>query len=189
MVSGKAGRMMKTRKIAISGICLTLCLVLPFITGQIPEIGNMLCPMHFPVLLCGLVCGWGYGVTVGVIAPLLRFAIFGRPMIFPTGLSMCFELAAYGMIVGLLYRRHHTKIGHIYVSLVGAMTGGRFVWGVVRWIMAVGFGVVFDWKIFVAEGFVTAIPGMVSQIILIPILVVALSKAGIRIDTREVEAV
>ncbi|MBQ7944330.1 MAG: ECF transporter S component [Lachnospiraceae bacterium] len=180
---------MKTRKIAISGICLALCLVLPFVTGQIPEIGNMLCPMHLPVLLCGMICGWGYGAAVGVIAPLLRFVMFGRPMLFPTGISMCFELTAYGILAGVLYSRLHSRVWHVYISLLGAMLGGRFVWGVIRCIMAAAFGVEFSWQIFVTEGFVTAIPGMVSQVIVIPILVMALSKAGIRIDTREVETV
>lgn len=180
---------MKTKNIVTSGICLALCLVLPLVTGQIPEIGNMLCPMHLPVLLCGLVCGWGYGALVGLVAPLLRFALFGRPMLFPTGVSMCFELAAYGLIIGLLYRRLHTRVWHIYTSLIGAMIGGRFVWGLVRCIMAAGFGVEFGWQIFVTEGFVTAIPGMISQMIVIPILVVALSRAGIRIETREMETV
>lgn len=180
---------MKTKNIVTAGICLALCLVLPFVTGQIPEIGNMLCPMHLPVLLCGLVCGWGYGAIVGAIAPLLRFLLFGRPILFPTGFSMCIELAAYGLIVGLLYSRLHAKMYHIYIALIGAMLGGRFAWGLVRWMMAMGFGVEFSWKIFVAEGFITAVPGMVSQLILIPVLVLALSKAGIRIDTREAEVV
>ena len=178
---------MKTKNIVTSGICLALCQALPFVTGQIPEIGNMLCPMHLPVLLCGLVCGRGYGALVGFVAPLLRFVLFGRPMLFPTGVSMCFELAAYGLIIGLLYRRLHTRVWHIYTSLIGAMIGGRFVWGLVRICLATGFGVEFGWQIFVTEGFVTAVPGMISQIIVIPILVVALSRAGIRIETRDME--
>ena len=75
---------------------LAIALALPFITGQIPEIGAMLCPMHIPALLCGFLCGWPWGAAVGFIAPLLRGALFGMPVLFPTGTAMAFELAVYG---------------------------------------------------------------------------------------------
>lgn len=74
--------------------------VLPFFTGQIPQIGNMLLPMHIPVLLCGLICGWQYGGMVGFILPLLRTMLFGMPVLYPTGIAMAFELAAYGLVIG-----------------------------------------------------------------------------------------
>ena len=52
-----------TRKLTLSALFLALGLVLPLITGQIPQIGKMLLPMHIPVLLCGMVCGWPYGLA------------------------------------------------------------------------------------------------------------------------------
>ncbi len=60
----------------------------------------MLLPMHIPVLLCGLICGWKYGILVGFILPLLRHTIFGMPILFPTGIAMAFELATYGFVIG-----------------------------------------------------------------------------------------
>ena len=81
-----------TRKLVFAALLLALAMVLPFLTGQIPQIGQALCPMHIPVLLCGFVCGPIYAMAVGFIAPLLRFALFGMPPIFPTGVSMAFEL-------------------------------------------------------------------------------------------------
>ena len=95
---------MRTKKLCIAGICLTLCMLLPFLTGQIPQIGNALSPMHIPVLLCGMLCGGIYGAIVGFIAPILRFMLFGMPPIFPIGIAMAFELAAYGMASGVIYR-------------------------------------------------------------------------------------
>jgi riboflavin transporter FmnP len=89
-----------TRRLVLSAICLALCMVLPLLTGQIQQIGNMLAPMHLPVLLCGFLCGWPGGLAVGFIAPLLRFAVFGMPPIFPTGIAMAFELATYGTVCG-----------------------------------------------------------------------------------------
>ena len=92
------------KKLVYSALCLALCMVLPFLTGQIPEIGSALSPMHIPVLLCGFICGGPWGMVVGLTAPLLRFALFGMPPLFPTGLAMAFELAAYGLFSGLLYK-------------------------------------------------------------------------------------
>ena len=121
-------------KLASAAVCLALAMVLPFLTGQIPQIGDALAPMHIAILICGFICGWPYGILVGFVAPLLRFAVFGMPPIFPTGLSMAFELAAYGGISGLLYRILPKKIPYIYVSLIGAMVGGRIIWGIARFI-------------------------------------------------------
>lgn len=45
------------RNLVYAGAALALCLVLPFLTGQIPQIGSALCPMHIPVLLAGFLCG------------------------------------------------------------------------------------------------------------------------------------
>ena len=83
-----------TRKLTLSALFLALGLVLPLITGQIPQIGKMLLPMHIPVLLCGMVCGWPYGLAVGAVMPLLRGLLFGMPVLYPTGIGMAFELAA-----------------------------------------------------------------------------------------------
>ena len=96
----------------------------------------MLCPMHIPALLCGFVCGWGWGLAVGFIAPLLRSVLFGMPDMFPTAVSMAFELAAYGLFSGLLYQLLPKKRSNIYVSLILAMLGGRIVWGIAMTIIS-----------------------------------------------------
>ncbi|MBQ3532703.1 MAG: ECF transporter S component, partial [Oscillospiraceae bacterium] len=102
-----------TYKVVCSALCLALAMVLPFLTGQIPQIGKMLCPMHLPVFLCGFVCGWPWGLAVGFIAPLLRSLWLGMPLIFPDAAAMAFELAVYGMISGLLYRRLPKKVSSV----------------------------------------------------------------------------
>jgi hypothetical protein len=110
-----------TRKLTLSALFLALGLVLPLITGQIPQIGKMLLPMHIPVLLCGMVCGWPYGLAVGAVMPLLRGLLFGMPVLYPTGIGMAFELAAYGAVIGLLY----AKLNKRGVAGVGARHAGR----------------------------------------------------------------
>lgn len=168
------------RKMIISAMFLALAYVLPFLTGQIPQIGSMLCPMHLPVLLCGFICGWPWGLAVGLIAPLLRSVTLGMPPLFPTAICMAFELATYGAIAGLLYQMLPKKRGFIYVSLLVAMIAGRLVWGAAR-LACVGFSVEqFGASAFWAGAVTTALPGIIVQIILIPVLVMAIDQAKFR---------
>ena len=163
-------------KIVLAALFLALALVLPFLTGQIPEIGSMLCPMHIPALLCGFFCGWPWGLAVGLIAPVLRSMIFGMPPMFPVAICMSFELATYGAVAGLLYHKLPRNKISIYTALLSAMVLGRLVWGVARFLCA-GLDVsAFGLSAFWAGAITTAIPGIIVQILLIPILVMALEK-------------
>ena len=169
---------MKTnvKTLTLSAMFLALALTLPFITGQIPEIGAMLCPMHLPVLLCGFFCGGPWGLAVGLIAPVLRSMIFGMPPMYPTAISMAFELAAYGAVSGLLYAKLPKTKASVYISLVTAMIVGRLVWGAARFVFAGLDVTAFGLQAFWAGAVTGAIPGIILQLILIPILVIALDK-------------
>ncbi len=171
--------------LALAAMFLALGLVLPFVTGQIPQIGNMLLPMHIPVLLCGLICGWQYGGLVGLICPLLRSALFSAPPM-PMAIGMAFELCAYGVIVGWLYGHSKWKcVFSLYRSLILAMIGGRVVWGVARVIMIGAMHVPFGWEAFISGALLTAIPGIVLQLILIPVIMVALDRAKLVPFTKD----
>ena len=168
-----------TKKLVNAALMLALGMVLPFLTGQIPSVGSRLLPMHIPALLTGYISGPMYGLLVGFVMPLFRSMIFGMPPMFPTAVAMAFELATYGFIAGLLYRRMNKNTGNIYLSLIIAMVMGRFVWGVVSYVLY-GLGESgFTWQIFTAGAFVNALPGILIQIILIPVLVLALKKGKI----------
>lgn len=164
-------------KLAYSALCMALCMTLPFLSCQIPEIGSMLCLMHIPVLLSGYLCGATWGFAVGLIAPLLRFALFSMPPIFPTGFAMCFELGIYGLVAGFLYEKLPPKNLNIYFSLIIAMLCGRVVWGLVMLALSLGGVVEFSWLAFILASFVNALPGIILHIILIPVIVMALKKA------------
>jgi len=172
----------RNRKLTYSALYLAIALVLPFITGQIPEIGAMLSPMHIPVLLCGFVCGWQWGMAVGLIAPLLRSALFGMPSLYPTAIAMTFELAAYGALSGIFYKLLPRKTWSVYVSLILAMIGGRLIWGAARYVLAGLSGSEFSISIFLAGAVLNAVPGIILHIILIPILVLALEKAKLTLN-------
>lgn len=167
------------RLLVLAALFLALAMVLPLITGQIPEIGQALSPMHIPVLLCGFICGPLYGAAVGFVSPLLRFAIFGMPPIFPTGVAMAFELLTYGAISGILYKKLPRRVYTVYIALIAAMLAGRVVWGAVRLIIAGLSSSAFSWSMFVAGAFTNAVPGIICHIILIPIIILALEKAGL----------
>ena len=171
-----------TRKLVFAALLLALAMVLPFLTGQIPQIGQALCPMHIPVLLCGFVCGPIYAMAVGFIAPLLRFALFGMPPIFPTGVSMAFELLTYGLVAGLCYKHLPRRRINIYASLLIAMVAGRLVWGVVRFILTGLQPAKFGLAAFWAGAVAGSVPGIIVHIVLIPLLVMALEKAKLTIE-------
>lgn len=166
-------------RLTYAAACLALCMVLPFLTGQIPEIGSALCPMHIPVLLAGFLCGPWWALAAGAVAPLLRFALFGMPPLFPTGTAMCFELAAYGLVSGILCRKLPKKAVNVYLALIAAMLAGRLVWGIVMVVLMGLSGSAFTWAAFMAGAFVNAVPGIIVHILLIPIIVLALRKAGL----------
>ncbi len=172
-------------KLVYSAMFLALCLVLPFLTGQIPTIGKALSPMHIPVMLCGFLVGAPWAAAVGFIAPLLRGVLFGMPALMPGGLSMAFELATYGIVTGLLYRIFPKKIGWIYVELLIAMVCGRVIWGIARFIIAGVTAGEFTFAAFMAGALTNAIPGIILHLILIPGLVMALRKAGVGLNEEK----
>ena len=166
----------KVKNMVLAALFLALAQVLPFLTGQIPEIGSMLCPMHIPALLCGFFCGWPWGMAVGAVAPVLRSLIFHMPPMFPVAVCMAFELAAYGGVSGFLYGKLPHKKTSVYVALLAAMVVGRLVWGAARLVCAGLDTTVFGLSAFWAGAFTTAIPGIVVQILCIPVLVMVLEK-------------
>ena len=173
---------LQVRKMTYAALFLAIAMVLPFVTGQIPEIGSMLCPMHIPALLCGFMCGWPWGLAVGLIAPLLRSVIFGMPALFPAAVAMAFELAVYGGLAGLLHRLLPKGRASIYATLILSMIAGRMVWGAVRVILAGLSGSSFTWTLFLSGAVTNAIPGIILQLVLVPVIVMAMEAAGLSLN-------
>ena len=181
-MSNAQSNSLRVRRLTYAGLCLALALVLPFLTGQIPQVGSALCPLHIPVLLCGFLCGWPWGLAVGFIAPLLRSVLFGMPPMIPGAVAMAFELATYGAVAGFLYRKLPKTIPGIYASLLAAMICGRVVWGIARLILAGVQGNGFTFAMFLSGAITTAIPGIIVQLILIPVIVKAMEDAGLNLN-------
>lgn len=166
--------------LCLAAMFLAVGLILPMFTGQIPQIGSMLLPMHIPVLLCGLICGWKYGLAVGFITPLMRSVLFGMPMLYPTAVAMAFELMTYGFVIGFLYEKSRWQcVRALYRCMFTAMLSGRIVWGIVEMLLlGVGNGG-FTLQAFLGAAFFNAIPGIVLQLIAVPAIMTALNRTGL----------
>ena len=168
----------QVRNLVMAALCVALGVALPQAFHAIPNAGSVLLPMHIPVLLCGLTCGWPYGLACGILAPLTSSLITGMPG--PAYLpAMVCELAAYGLISGLSVALIHTgkRTADLYVQLLSAMLLGRAVYGAMNaLVFRVG---AYSMEIFLTAAFVTALPGILIQLALLPALVLALEKARI----------
>lgn len=172
------------KKIALSGLFIAMGLLLPFITGNIQSLGVNLLPMHLPILIGGFILGGKYGFFIGFITPLLRSLLFTMPPMYPVAIAMAFELGVYGLITGLLYKSLAKSKLTIFISLIVAMIAGRIVWGVVSYILLSLAGTAFTMNMFIAGAFANSLVGIVIQLILVPVIVIALERAGILRDDR-----
>jgi len=168
--------MSATKKLVYTAICIAIGILLPMLFHLLPiaNAGSVLCPMHIPVLLCGFLCGWAYGGVCGIITPLLSSLLTGMPPLMPYGVSMMFELCAYGLLAGLLYQLTKKKL---FYSLIGAMLGGRIVMGIVNAVLLGLSGTEYGLTAFLTAAFVTALPGILLQLVLVPAILFALRKA------------
>ena len=166
-------------RLTATAMCLALAMVLPFLTGQLRELGQALSPMHLPVFLAGMLCGWQYGLVCGLVAPLLRSLCFGMPALIPHAVGMAVELAGYGFLSGLLLRLLPKRLPFVYLSLVSAMIFGRVAGGLFKLVM-LGIGWIKEYSIalFWSGYVIGTLPGMLLQILLIPFIVIALRRAG-----------
>ncbi|MEG0329655.1 MAG: ECF transporter S component [Longicatena sp.] len=160
------------KRLTLSAFFLALGLILPFTFHSIgPSGGAFFLPMHIPVLLCGFICGPSYGALVGVITPLLSSAITGMPVLMPTGIAMMLELMTYGFLSGLLIQKKN-----VYVSLLFTMFVGRIVSGVANLVLLSYLGKAYTLAIFLSAAFVSALPGIILQILIIPLLLNVVKK-------------
>ena len=169
----------KTKTLVLAAMFLALGLVLPSITGSIKEIGDSLLPLHLVVMLCGAICGWKYSLIIGLMLPFLRSVFFGMPPIYPNAVWMALELATYGFVIGFLYslKKKYSRL-YLFFCLITSMIAGRIVWGIAKAVLLGIAGKSFGIQAFIIGGFVDAIPGIILQLILVPLTVEVLERVG-----------
>ena len=168
-------QMTYSKKLVYTAVCAALCVVLPMAFHAIQNAGSIFLPMHIPVLLCGLMCGWPFGFICGILGPLLSSLLTGMP---PAAMlpSMMVECATYGCVAGLMMNFVHTKkpVADLYISMITAMAAGRVLAGLAKSLIFSPGTAPFAW---VTTSLVAGIPGIVIQLVLIPLLVVTMTKA------------
>ena len=162
------------KKMVFTAACAALCIVLPMAFHMIPNAGTIFLPMHIPVLLCGLICGWPFGLVCGVIGPAIS-SLTGMP---PVALlpSMMVECAAYGAVTGLMMKVVRTKsiVADLYISMITAMLLGRIVAGLTKALIFAPGTSFFAW---ISTAVVAGLPGIIIQLVIMPAVVFALTKA------------
>ena len=172
---------MKTRNsiknMTLTAVCIALCVVLPIAFHSIPNTGSVFLPMHIPVLICGMICGWPYRFICGLMGPLLSSALTGMPPIAMLP-AMMVECGMYGLVSGLMLKFVHTKstYGDLYIALVVAMLAGRVVSGIAKALIFTPGLAMSAW---ITASFVTALPGILIQLVFLPSVVFTLMKAKI----------
>ena len=177
----------KLKRMVITAVLLAIGIVLPFLIGQVRILGKALSPLHIPVLICGLTCGWSWGAALGIVLPILRGAMFGMPPLFPTGVCMAVELGVYGLLTGLLYpvlRKgvRSAKLGQLPALLAAmliAMVAGRLAGGAMQAVVLGLSGKGYTFEAFVASYFVGTSIGAVLHLIIVPAVVISLERAGL----------
>jgi riboflavin transporter FmnP len=171
--------MSKTKKICSCAICIALCYLLPVICHAV-NLGSVLSPMHLPVLLCGVVCGWPYGLFCGVAGPLLSNLLSGMPSAARL-VYMMPELCAYGLFSGLFMKLIRTgrTVTDLYLSLIPAMLLGRVVGGVAQALVYLSNAQGYSLALWASSYLVGTLPGVILQLVVIPVVVMALMKAGL----------
>lgn len=172
------GKMSIVKQSIITAVCIALCVVFPMAFHSIPQAGIIYCPMHIPVLICGLICAPQYAAVCGISGVLLSSVLTGMP---PVAMlpSMLVELTCYALISSLLMKFVHTKKSalDLYISLAGALVIGRVIAGIVKaLIFARGEITIASWA---TAYFVTCLPGIIMQIILVPVVYATLIKANL----------
>lgn len=167
------------KKTIYSAIMLALALVLPLLTANSTELGNAFCLMHIPVLLCGFVCGPLWGGALGITAPLLRTLIFSMPPFPSVAVPMAFELCAYAVTAGVLYRVFPKRLPFLYAALSISLIVGRVALAVAKYFVLGLSGNAFVLSTFITGSVFPAWPGILLQLAVVPPTVAALIKAGI----------
>lgn len=170
-------KMSLVKRSVITAVCIALCYVLPLLFHAL-NIGSVFSPMHIPVLLCGLICGGGYGALCGIAGPVLSCLLSGMP----AAVKLIYfipELAVYGLIAGIMMKfiRTGKLLPDLYISLTIAMVAGRIIGGIAQALFYVGSGESFTVAAIATGYFVTTLPGIICHLILIPILVTVLMKS------------
>lgn len=153
------------KQMTIASMFIALGVIIPGVFHFAKIAGVVFLPMHIPVLLSGFYLSPFYAVLVGLATPLISSVLTGMPPLYPIAAIMMFELAAYALIVSIM------KNKNVFISLILAMLGGRIVAGLSVFVLQSAFGLKLSPLLYIKGAFVKGMPGILMQLILIPIII------------------
>ena len=164
-----------TKRLVLTAVCAALCVILPMAFHAFPGGGNVFLPMHIPVLLCGLMCSWPYGLICGLLGPALSCLLTQMPPVASLP-SMMVECAVYGCVSGAMMVLVRTRriYADLYISMSTAMVAGRVASGFAKAFIFAPGTPIFAW---VTTSLVEGLPGIAIQLVLLPTIVYALMRA------------
>ena len=164
----------KTKDLVTVGLLLALGIILPTVVHMSGINGAVFLPMHIPVLIAGLTLGSTCGFVVGILSPIINHLLTGMPPI-PNYWIMLVELALYGLVSGFLYNKVKMTL---WPSLIISMIIGRIGGALMVLVLGRGFGIkaIPPLGAYIKAITLTALPGIIIQLILIPMIVKAYEK-------------
>lgn len=168
----------KTRKITYSALFLALGVIFPQIFHLFGGTGPVFLPMHIPVLLSGFFLGGTSAALVGFITVLISAALTGMPQV-PILYFMLVEVTVYGLAAGLAYRKLRLNV---YVSLISAMIVGRLALSLSVFTLQPLLGLKLSPLGYITGALTQGLPGIILQLIFIPIVVLSIERAGFKFD-------
>lgn len=162
----------ETQKMTLGALMIALGLIIPYFTSHMFGIpGTVLLPMHYPVMLAGILCGPLYGGLIGIIVPVLSSLLTGMPPVFPMLPLMTFQLLFMGFISGLVMKKWNKVIPSSIASIIAGWGAYALALYVLK-LLPVGAGL----KMQMIPAFIAGLPGIIGQIILIPIIATFINR-------------
>ncbi len=159
------------KNLLVAAALLVLSVVLYKFFGGFTLFGGYLCVMEAPILLCGLLCGPVLGALAGAAAPIVCSLLFNSPTMNPDALAIAVEYIVFGVACGVLYK---IMCQNVYISLILSMYLGRTAYGVMMRIL-----VDYSSESFLYDIIFCCIPGIVLEIVLLPLIAILLDKTGL----------
>ncbi|MBP1745325.1 MAG: transporter component [Firmicutes bacterium] len=162
-----------TQEIVLGGLLLASGVILPMVFHVFGMTGPIFLPMHIPVLIAGFLLSPQLALIVGILTPLLSSIFTGMPVMFPIAVIMAFELGVYALAASIAVRKLNLST---VPSLLIAMLSGRFAAGISVALLVQLFGIKMNALIYLKGAVITGIPGILLQLVMVPILVIAIRK-------------
>lgn len=180
----------QTLKLTFAAMFLAISVLIPSLFHMFSISGNIFLPMHIPVLVCGFWLGWQYGFAVGLAAPIINSIVSGMPPMAKVPFMMM-ELAVYGLAAGIFYitlkfnnKRKNGFCWGIFPALILSLIAGRAIYALALTVGTYLLHINCGTAVAVIDATITGIPGILIQLVMVPMLVTLLERMPVTREMR-----